>query len=135
MPTLPWAFARDRGSSDAEHIVMASRLRLRSMRHVPGFLAAALRIRSQMLSSSGCIGVSLIAKPFARTFWTLSAWADQKSLDDAYADEPHRSLIDRYRPRMAGSAFVTYWGAGAAVPGWAEAKTRLRNPDSVHGTP
>jgi hypothetical protein len=88
-----------------------------------------------MLGSPGCVGVSLIDNPIARTFWTLSAWTDQQSLDAAYDGEPHHSLVDRYRPHMAGSAFATYPAHGTNAPGWPEARTRLRTPDTVHGTP
>ena len=46
MPTLPWTTPRP---PDGPVTVMASRLELRRLRHVPSFLAAALRIRRQML--------------------------------------------------------------------------------------
>jgi hypothetical protein len=41
---------------------MASRLELRRLRDVPPFLAAALRIRRQMLGSLGARVLSLVAK-------------------------------------------------------------------------
>jgi hypothetical protein len=108
---------------------MASRLELRQLRDVPPFLTAALRIRRQMLGSPGALGVSLIARPLHRTFWTLSAWQDQAALSAAVGREPHRQLMKRFRPRMAGSAFITWAVQPAALPiGWADALRRLETP-------
>jgi hypothetical protein len=108
---------------------MASRLELRRLRDVPPFLTAALRIRRQMLGSPGALGVSLIARPLHRTFWTLSAWQDQAALSAAVGREPHRQLMKRFRPRMAGSAFITWAVQPAALPiGWADALRRLETP-------
>lgn len=65
MPTIPWTTpklaANRRATSDV--VVMASRFELRSLRDVPRFLLAAMRIRRQMLKSPGVLGLSLIAKP------------------------------------------------------------------------
>ena len=75
MPVLPWTI---NGSTTAgsEVVVLASSLRLRSVRHVPGFLRHALRIRRQVLRSPGAIGVSLIAQPSRKTrSLPPSAWA------------------------------------------------------------
>ncbi len=111
---------------------MASRLELRRLRDVPSFLAAALRIRRQMLGSPGMLGVSLIASPARRTFWTLSAWQDQASLTAAVGRHPHREIMKRFRPRMAGSSFVTWTAQATALPiGWDDALRRLDNPETV----
>lgn len=72
MPTLPWAAPRPGTLADGPITVMASRLELRRRRDVPSFLAPALRIRRQMLGSPGALGLSFIAKPLRRTFWTLA---------------------------------------------------------------
>jgi hypothetical protein len=112
---------------------MASRLELRRLRDVPSFLVAALRIRRQMLRSPGALGVSLIARPARRTFWTLSAWQDQAALSAAVGRQPHREIMTRFRPRMAGSSFVTWTAPATALPiGWDDALRRLDNPGTVH---
>jgi hypothetical protein len=111
---------------------MASRLELRRLRDVPAFFAAALRIRQQMLAAPGAAGVSLIAQPLRRTFWTLSAWQDPAALGAATGAEPHRGIVARFRPLMSGSRFVT-WTAATVPVDWAEAKRRLQQPDTVRG--
>ena len=64
MPTFPWTTPKPPPRPpDGPVTVVASRLELRRLCHVPPFLAAALRIRRQMLSSPGSLGLSLIARP------------------------------------------------------------------------
>jgi hypothetical protein len=78
--------------------------------------------------------VSLIARPGRRTFWTLSAWQDQAALRAATGHQPHRQIIQRFRPRMAGSGFVTWTARATSLPiPWEEALRRPENPDTVHG--
>jgi hypothetical protein len=127
MPTLPWIAAKGPPPQDtAELVVMASRLRLRSLWDVPAFLWAAMRIRRQMLNSPGALGVSLIAKPAKRAFWTLSAWQDQASLSATVGRQPHRDVMKRFSPKLADSRFITWTTPASALPpSWPEALRRL----------
>ena len=126
MPPLPWTTAPGAEASHPEVVLMASLLRLDSVRRVPGFLRAALAIRQQVLRAEGAVGVSLnTALP--RTFFTLSAWRDRDALDAFVGSEPHVSSMRRYRPAMADARFV-FWSTTAEnlPPSWSEAKRRLR---------
>lgn len=124
MPELPWK-AGTSAPGTGTTVVMASRLELTSLRDVPGFLSAALKIRKQMLAAPGCLGVSLIAQPTAKTFWTLSAWTDRAALDATIPVEPHRSTMKRFRPKMAGARFVFWEAAASTPPTWTDARRRL----------
>lgn len=125
MPTLPWSTVPD-AAPDGNVVVLASRLDLRSLRTVPAFLRMAMKVRKQVLASPGAVGVSLIAEPFAKTFWTLSAWADQASLDMFVASEPHLGVMRRFPPTMTGANFVTWVVSAETLPvAWDEAKRRL----------
>ncbi len=73
MPALPW-LGVGTPDPDADLIVMASRLPLRSHSDIPRFLRQTWRIRRQLSRSPGLLGYSLDAHLFARTFWTVSAW-------------------------------------------------------------
>jgi len=130
MPTLPWTPAKvhDAVPAGAEVVVMASRFEVVSWRDVAPFFLAALRIRRQMLRAPGALGVSLVAHPTRRTFYTLSAWRDRAALDSAVGGRPHVESMARFRPRMASSLF-SFWTVAmpaGAHPEWPEARTRLR---------
>ena len=125
MPTLPWTTPRPRPTVTANPIAMASKFQLRDRRDVPAFFIAALRIRRQMLKSPGIHGVSLIAKPLAGTFFTLSAWESREHLEAAVVGHPHVETMKRFAPRTAQSLFA-FWTPGTdSRPTWQEAHRRL----------
>jgi len=132
MPTLPWTPARST-APPADALVLGSRLELRHYRSIPGFMRAAMKVRKQVLHSKGALGVSLLAQPLHKTFWTLSAWTDQGSLDEFVATLPHRDVMGRFHARLIDPKFVSWMVPGAALPKphsnakelWREAKTRL----------
>lgn len=125
MPTLPWITLDSPGEA-VTAVVMASRFRLKSLRHVPRFFFDAMRIHQQVRRADGALGVSLIAHPLRREFFTLSAWRDRTALDAMVGCEPHRSTMKRHRRGMAGSAF-TFWEVPAdQLPvGWDDARRAL----------
>ena len=59
MPPLPWTTAPGADASHDEVVLMASLLRLDSVRRVPGFLRSAMAIRQQVLHADGAVGVVL----------------------------------------------------------------------------
>ena len=125
MPPLPWSTARDADASHDEVVLMASLLRLDSVRRVPGFLRSAMAIRQQVLRADGAVGVALnTALP--RTFFTLSAWRDRDALNVFVRSEPHVSSMRRYRPAMADARFV-FWASPTdnLPPSWSEVQRRL----------
>ena len=101
-------------------MVLGSRLELRSLRHVPGFLGAAMKLRKQVRAMPGALGVSLIAQPAHKTFWTLSAWVDQASLDAFVATPAHVAVMQRYHERMNGSVVHHVDGEDRRPPGAAQ---------------
>ncbi len=124
MPTLPW-LTIDRPGNDTVQ-VMASRLEVRSLWHVPRFFATSMVLWRQARRSPGAIGITLKADLTRRTFWTLSAWADADAITAYARTDPHASAIVRARAVMRESTFV-FWSAPAAeLPiGWPEAQRRI----------
>jgi heme-degrading monooxygenase HmoA len=123
---MPWTKPAGADAGREEVVVMASLLRLDSIRRVPGFLRAAMAIRQQVLRADGAVGVSLnTALP--RTFFTLSAWRDRDALNAFVRSEPHVRSMRRYRPAMADARFM-FWSTTAdkLPPSWTEAQHRLR---------
>ncbi|MBT0771227.1 hypothetical protein KIH74_19965 [Kineosporia sp. J2-2] len=126
MPTIPWQQLDRTIAADTEVVLMASRFELHRLSQVPRFLIDALRIHRQVGRSPGAVGVSLVAHPLKREFFTLSAWRDQASIDQLVRTEPHRSAMSRHRTAMASSAFTFYAKPAAQLPAdWPEARGRL----------
>ncbi len=110
MATLPWVTI-NRPTTDTVQI-MASRLEVRSLRHVPRFFLTSIRLWRQARHSPGAIGVTLRADLIARTFWTLSAWSDADAIGTYARTDPHASAITHARSVIRESTFV-FWSAPA----------------------
>lgn len=125
MPTLPWTTVST-PAPDAEAFVMASRLEVRSLKDVPRFFLKSLAAWKQVSGAPGAYGASLIAEPFKRTFWTLSAWESKEALYTYAKTEPHRSIMNGLRSTMKDSVF-TFWQVPAnGLPiDWSDARRRL----------
>jgi len=125
MPRLPWSTVST-PQSRTDLVVMASRLPLRSYRHIPTFLGWALKIRRQLASAQGLVGYALDADITAKTFWTLSAWSGQDAIDRFVRLDPHRTGMAAIRPHMLPSTFVLWSVRAGDVPiDWHEGKDRV----------
>lgn len=123
MPTIPWIKVDD---SEGEALVMASRLEVRSLRNVPGFFLASIKVWRQALKSKGALGVSLRADLTRRTFWTVSAWTDKQAVYGYAAAEPHKSTMRRLRGVMKESTFVFWQAPAHTLPvDWDEIERRI----------
>ena len=137
MFTLPWSPGRAAAQPTGTAVVFASRLELRSLWPIVGFVRAAIAVRNQVRASPGALGVSLVAEPTRKTFWTLSAWVDQTALDAFVGKPPHRAVMTHYRPDMASSTFATFTIRPTELPArhsnahelWDVARGRLRDAD------
>jgi hypothetical protein len=125
MLTISWKSPNQ--APDGALLVQVSRLELARARDVPGFLLAALQIRRAALQMPGSGGLSLRADPRRRTFWTLSAWSDQTAIASFMRSDAHRTVMAKYRNRVAGSHFHTWVedGAGDGPPSWDDAERRF----------
>ena len=118
--------------------VSVTRLRLRSIRYLPGFAIDALRTRSQVAASTGFVSGSLL--PDRRlTFWTLTMWDKAESMRAYITSGSHRVAMPKLM-HWCDEASIVHWDQpDAAMPDWAEADMRMRRdgrPSKVrHPTP
>ncbi|MGC5345800.1 DUF3291 domain-containing protein [Streptomyces sp. DT171] len=125
MPTLPWTIPNP-APPRTKALVMASRFEVRSGRDVPRFFLKSLSAWRQVRSAPGAYGASLIAQPFKRVFYTLSAWEDRDALYAYARTDPHRGVVSDVRSTMKASTF-TFWEVSVEeLPiTWADAKRRI----------
>jgi heme-degrading monooxygenase HmoA len=108
--------------------VMASRLRLTSVRHLPRFLRASMRVDAQAKAAPGRIESRLHAQLPARTFWTLSVWETEDAMRRFVRTAPHADVMrDLGRRGMIASAEFRSWEqpAGAGLPSWEDVAARF----------
>ncbi|QIS10367.1 hypothetical protein [Nocardia arthritidis] len=105
---------------------MASRLEVKSLLDVPGFLIASLALWRQARRSPGALGVALKAEMPKRTFWTYSAWQDKAAIYAYAGSEPHKSTIERKRKVMREATFVFFNASVDELPvSWDEIRRRI----------
>ncbi|WP_206064717.1 DoxX family protein [Kocuria sediminis] len=111
--------------ASATDVVLVSRLRLRSARHVPGFLLVSLRLRRAVRRAPGAVWLELAAQPLTGTFWTWSRWTDEDAMRRYTRSELHAHVMRSYRPRLRESAFRPLPAAQAPTT-WPEVREVLR---------
>jgi hypothetical protein len=125
MPALPWTTLASL-DPDTECTVMASKLPLRSHRHVPRFLYRTILIRRQLAHTPGLAGYGLNADLRGKTFWTVSAWTRRTDLGRFDRTDPHKSAKDAIRPAMLPSTFVVWTCRASDLPiAWDEVARRI----------
>ena len=122
----PWVkFAAP--ETDGEYIALLSHLPLNKYRAIPGFLRFSSQIQKQLRTTPGVIGYSLRAKLLSRNFWTLSAWADEKTLMNFVAKIPHGQAMKPMMPHMGPTKFTKWKVLGSPLPlRWEEAMQRSK---------
>jgi len=105
--------------------VSLTRLRLRSIRFLPGFALYAVRSQMQVQKAAGFLKVELLPdKNWA--FWTLTAWDSQESMRGYMTSGAHKKAMPHLM-HWCDEASVAHWTQPDAVlPTWAEADKRMR---------
>ena len=109
-------------------VVMGSRLRLTSFRHLARFLRASARVNRQLKGASGLVDSKVRAQLGSLTFWTLSTWEDEASLRTFARSEPHASIITELRERGAmRSGDFAFWTIDRTepLPAWDDVEARV----------
>ncbi len=133
MPTIPWR-RKLTPAPGSEYLVLASRLPLLSITKVPRFMGLTVSVVRQLERADGLVGWSLRAQPFAKTFWTLSAWTDERALGEFVRRMPHNAVMGKLRPHMGPTLFTTWKASGSTLPvAWDDALTRLMESSAASG--
>lgn len=96
-----------------DYLVMASHLPLKRISSTVRFFRAVSAVRKQLATAEGLVGYTLRAKPFARDYWTLSVWKDDRTLREFMRTLPHVQIMTSLKPLMGPTKFVT-WTISAA---------------------
>lgn len=105
--------------------VSLTRLRIRSLRFMPGFLLHTMGSLRQVRRAAGFRGGRLLAD--RRVFWTLTAWDSLEAMRAYMVSGAHRAAMPRLLD-WCDEAAVAHWEQPETtdLPGWAEADRRLR---------
>lgn len=105
-------------------LISVTRLRLASVRYLPGFAWYAVRSSRQARRAPGFLGMRLL--PDQRlAFWTATAWTDLASMKAYMTAGPHRAAMPKLA-RWCDEGSVVHWVGGMdALDDWAGAHARM----------
>lgn len=122
--------------------VSITRLRVRSWRFMPRFVLYTFRTLWQCKRAPGFLdGLLLADRKF--TFWTMTLWQDQSSMNGFMARGEHLKAMPKLLVWWDEASVVHWVQDNPAMPNWNEADRRMRkqgraskvrNPSTFHAT-
>ncbi len=102
-----------------------TRLRVRSVRFMPGFAVHAVRTTGQVRKAEGFLEGALLADR-SWTFWTLTTWARQEDMRAYMVSGAHQAAMPKLM-HWCDEASVAHWEQeDAGLISWEEADRRMR---------
>jgi hypothetical protein len=120
--------------------VSVTRLRVRRLRYLPGFLLWSWRSAAQARQAAGNRGVRLL-RDANRAFWTCSGWNDESAMRAFLLATPHRIAMGKLAEWCDEAAMVHWSQESADLPDWTEGhrrllaegrRSRVRHPSDAH---
>ncbi len=105
--------------------VSLTRLRLRRLWFVPGFVRHALPSFRQAQTAPGFQDGSVL-RDRRLTFWTMTAWKDLESMRAYMLSGAHQKAMPLFANWCDEGSVVHWEAAGPALPTWPEAEHRMR---------
>ena len=105
-------------------VISVTRLRLRSLRFLPGFLWYTMRSIKQAKRTPGNLGVRT-RKTKGLAFWTLAMWRDNQAIRSFVPASPHREAMQKLPHWCEEAAFADWEQDTAGWPSWEAASERL----------
>ncbi|HEV3114401.1 MAG TPA: antibiotic biosynthesis monooxygenase [Candidatus Binataceae bacterium] len=115
MPAIPWK-SLGPVDPDREYLMLLSFLPLKTWGALPRFVLHTRRITGQLGRANGLIGYSLLARPLAKQFFTLSVWENEAALNAFVRASPHAATMAELMPHMGQTRFVKRPIKGSEIP-------------------
>lgn len=110
---------------DDDFLALLSYLPLKSYGRLLPFVIYSVQVVKQLAASDGLLGYSLLARPFSKQFWTLSAWRNEDALQAFVRQIPHVRIMTALAPHMDQTKFVRWIVKGIQLPlSWDDALRR-----------
>jgi hypothetical protein len=103
-----------------------TRLRVRSLRYVPGFLWMTFLSQRQVVRAPEFVGGKLLIDA-RRTFWTLTAWGSERAMKAFRGSGPHAKVMPNLLEWCDEASYAHWISESDAIPSWPEAYEHLQS--------
>jgi heme-degrading monooxygenase HmoA len=110
--------------------ISLTRLRVRSIRFVPLFVAHAVRSVGQARKAPGFQSGALLADR-SWTFWTMTAWDSQESMRAYMTTGSHKRAMPHLLDWCDEASVADWTQSETALPSWTEADRKMREVGRV----
>ena len=105
-------------------VVSVTRLRVRRWRHMPAFMWYSFASQRQVVRAAGFCGGRLLIDA-RRTFWTLSAWEDERAMKAFRGSGAHARVMPRLFEWCDEAAYSHWTVSDRELPDWLQAYEHL----------
>ncbi len=105
-------------------LLSVTRLRVRLAWHMPAFLWQTFRSTRQVARAPGFLGGRLLVDKH-RTFWTLTAWDDERAMKAFRGSGAHSQVMPRLFRWCDEAAYAHWTPAEEKIADWPEAYERM----------
>jgi quinol monooxygenase YgiN len=105
-------------------LVSVTRLRLRSLRFLPGFACHAVRSMMQAKKAAGCLQAAA-TRQRGLVFWTITLWNDEQAMRRFRNSGAHLAVMPKLARWCDEATYVHWTQDGRTAPTLLEAHTRL----------
>ena len=122
--------------------ISITRLRVRSLRFMPGFALRTMQALRQLRTAAGFLEGGLLPDR-SFTFWTMTAWDSGESMRRYMTAGSHKKAMPKLLDWCDEASVVHWEQSEAELPSWEEADRRMRaegrvskvrNPSPQHAT-
>jgi heme-degrading monooxygenase HmoA len=109
-----------RYSREQPLFVSVTRLRVRSFWDLPAFVWMTFRTQRQTAGAAGFLGGKLLVDK-RRTFWTLTAWQNEKTMKAFRGSGPHAMAMPKLVEWCDEAAYTHWTTTENSLPEWPQA--------------
>jgi hypothetical protein len=102
-------------------LISVTRLRVRSVVYLPGFLWDTFQSVRQVQRSSGFLGGRLLVNS-GYVFWTMTVWQDEAAMNLYRTDGAHRKAMPKLLNWCDEAAVVHWTHVSREIPDWQQAQ-------------
>ena len=105
-------------------LISVTRLRVRSIRYLPGFLLFTILSARQAKRAPGNLGMGAL-RDANSTLWTRTAWRDEAAMRAFMTAPPHRRAMAKLLDWCDEASVVHWTQESSALPDWREAHRKM----------